>query len=42
MQTSAEGNKQAAAEACVQALRSQAAQHGVKEPIAVVALLSWD
>lgn len=42
MQTSAEGNKQEAAEACLQALENEAAHLGVKYPTAVVALLSWD
>ncbi len=42
MQTSEEGTKQAAAEAAVQALEKAAAQHGVKNLTAVVALLNWD
>ena len=42
MQASGEGNTQAAANAAVQALEKEAAQHGTKGVTAVVALLKWD
>lgn len=42
MQVSGDGNTQAAADAAVQALGKEAAQHGAKDVTAVVAVLKWD
>ena len=42
VQASGDGNKQAAADAAVQALEKEAAQRGAKGVTAVVAVLKWD